>query len=369
MKSVHLQTIWEEFRQHVWLARKFLRYLILCVSGRQEKQEVLLDYRPLAEHRTEKAERLVDFCLGDYAERPIVPCSLSSRYLARKQNFSLLESDERRMQLNSGWTGRPWDQKRIMKALVSQKSSVPPGLCCWLVAGDSSGISSVPAQGVHIAGMRRLRHQHLVLMPTANRQRFLGRRLAQQMEELRRLWTPWELKSDSAWWGGALTGDLWTRDEPQTITRREVLEYFRDHPSDSVHLHVSQLPSDVIAPPGIEEQRDFTKDEAFRHKCVILLPGNDIASGSSWYFAGNSVVLMPRPHMDHILYFELEPWEHYVPLENDPADILVKLDWVLNHQDEAQKIVRNSHERLKWLCGPEYLWACNEVLRKIASAR
>ena len=99
---------------------------------------------------------------------------------------------------------------------------------------------------------------------------------------------------------------------------------------------------------------------------MLLLPGNDIASGSSWYFAGNSVVLMPKPHLEHILYFEMEPWKHYVPLENDPADILVKLRWVLDNEDAAQQIVTNSHERLRWLCGPEYLWACNEVLRKIA---
>ncbi len=75
---------------------------------------------------------------------------------------------------------------------------------------------------------------------------------------------------------------------------------------------------------------------------------------------------MPRPHLEHILYFEMKPREHYVLLETDPADILVKLRWVLDHQDEARQIVTNSHERLRWLCGPEYLWASNEVLRRIA---
>jgi hypothetical protein len=75
---------------------------------------------------------------------------------------------------------------------------------------------------------------------------------------------------------------------------------------------------------------------------------------------------MPRPHLEHILYFEMEPWKHYVPLENDPADVLTKLHWVLDNQDQAQQIVANSHERLRWLCGPEYLWACNQVLRRIS---
>jgi hypothetical protein len=85
--------------------------------------------------------------------------------------------------------------------------------------------------------------------------------------------------------------------------------------------------------------------------------------------AGNSVVLMPEPHLDHILYFGLQPWVHYVPLENDPKDILRKLDWVLDNQDKAQEIVARAHERLRWLSGPEYLWACNEVLNRIAMAQ
>jgi hypothetical protein len=64
----------------------------------------------------------------------------------------------------------------------------------------------------------------------------------------------------------------------------------------------------------------------------------------------------------------MNPWEHYVPLENAPEDILVKLRWVLNHPAEAQQIVARTHERLRWLAGPEYLWACREVMRRIASA-
>jgi hypothetical protein len=61
----------------------------------------------------------------------------------------------------------------------------------------------------------------------------------------------------------------------------------------------------------------------------------------------------------------MKPWQHYIPLENDPNDIPVKLQWVLDHPKEAQEIVANSHQRLRWFCGPEYLWACNEVLRRI----
>jgi hypothetical protein len=215
--------------------------------------------------------------------------------------------------------------------------------------------------------MRPIGNRHLVLLPTANRNRFLGPNLARQMQELQSAWTPWDRKSDAAWWGGAFTGINWANTSPYPLTRRAVLEYFDTNPSDRMRLHLTEIPEHVrhLTTRKHVEPR-FTPLQAFQNKCLVLLPGNDIASGSSWYFAGNSVVLMPKPHLEHILYFGLEPWVHYVPLENDPKDILKKLEWVLDNETKAQEIVAQSHERLRWFCGPEYLWACNEILRQIA---
>lgn len=279
-----------------------------------------------------------------------------------------LEADPERVVLTSGLTRvvNVQDSKKIVVALTTQRAAIPPGLRCWLVRGDGAGDDTDPEQGIHISGMRRAIHRHLVLMPTSNRKRFLGPRLKEQMDELRQSWIPWDEKSDTAWWGGALTGDLWMDNEPRTLTRREVLYHFRDNPSDQVRFCLTGVPNKLELAPGLEIKDKFTKESAFQSKCLLLLPGNDIASGSSWYFAGNSVVLMPAPQEEHILYFEMNPWEHYVPLENDPADILLKLSWVLQNQDKARQIVENSHERLRWLYSPEYLWACNEVLRRIA---
>jgi len=348
--------------------RRLLRkqkHRLLRLIGWKKKQRYRLDYQPDPGRRSAKAERLVDYCLGDFKDQPVVPCTKSRSYLYDRAVLAL-EASHRRVVLTARGTGTFQDQKRVVEALVSQRAAIPSGLTSWLVRGDSAGRNCSREQGLHIAGMRRADRSDLVLVPTANRERFVGPNLQRQMEELRRSWVPWEEKSDSAWWGGALTGDRWARHEPRALTRRQVLCHFRDNPSDQVSLHLTQSSKNVELPPGFELEDPFTKSSAFSHKCLLLLPGNDIASGSSWYFAGNSVVLMPPPHLEHILYFEMNPWEHYIPLENDPADILVKLRWVLDHQLEAKQIVANSHERLRWLCGPEYLWACNEVLRRIS---
>ena len=329
------------------------------------KRRCTIDYQPDLGQKSDKAERLANYCLGDFHDKAIQRCTKESRYL-QQESILLIETDARGILTFSHTSRCIWDQKKVVEAWVSQRSKIPTGISSWLVRGDGAGRRADPEKGLHITGMRLKTRRDLVLVPTANRDRYLGPNLQKQMEDLRQFWVPWEKKSDSAWWGGALTGNRWRDHTPPILTRREVLCHFRDHPSDQVSLHMTSCPGKFDSPQGIKLEAPFTKASAFSHKCMLLLPGNDIASGSSWYFAGNSVVLMPKPHLDHILYFEMEPWEHYVPLKNDPADILTKLQWVLDNQERAQQIVANSHERLRWLCGQEFLWACNEVLRRIS---
>lgn len=338
--------------------------LVEFTRDRCRKMHYRLDYQPEPGERSNRAERLVDFCLGEFKDKPVLPCSRDLDYL--DQTVLLLEAGIHSLVLSAGLDNTLVDQKKVVEALISQRAMMPPGLRCWLVRDDSAGAFTIPEQGLHIAAMRPRSRRDLVLVPSANRKRYLGPNLRTQMEELRRSWVPWEEKTDTAWWGGAITGNWRRKNAAQALTRREVLCYFRDNPSDHVLLNPTKLPENAPLPPGVELQSAFTKQSAFMNKCLVLLPGNDIASGSSWFFCGNSVVLMPEPHLDHILYFELEPWVHYVPLENDPADILTKLEWVLNNQDKARQMVGNAHDRLRWLSGPEYRWACNEVLRRIS---
>ncbi len=358
------------------IKRKKLRrqkfHILDMIGWKKNRHCYMFDYEPEFGRRSSKAERLVDYCLGDNKNRPILPCTNSRQYLSNKF-ILLLHGGCKQAVISAGneiaseKISSKYDTKKVVEAMISQRTAIPDGLNCWISRGDNAGRASEPSQGLHITGMRPFSRRDLVLVPTACRDRYLGPNLKRQLEELCQSWVPWDEKSDTVWWGGAITGSQWERREPRTLTRLQVLSYFQKHPSEKVSFHLTELPKGVQIPPGIMLEDRFTKQSAYGHKCLLLLPGNDIASGSSWYFAGNSVVLMPKPHLEHILYFEMEPWTHYVPIENDPADILVKLQWVLDNQEQAKKIVANSHERLRWLCGPEYLWACNEVLRRITS--
>lgn len=353
----YLRSKTRKLKRRFWLATNLIH-----------KRQVSINYQPVPGRKSAKAERLVEYCLGDFSHQPVPTCSRQRRYL-RQRSTLLLETsaDVATTSASRGRVNR--DTKKIVSALISQRAKIPSNLRVWLIRGDGAGAHSDPAQGVHLTGMRSTSRRDLVLAPTGCRNRLLGPALKQQMTELKQLWIPWDQKSNTAWWGGALTGDCWNNSSSAVLTRRNLLEYFTQQPSEKVSCHLTELPMKAQPVPGLKPQASFSKQSAFSHKCLLLLPGNDIASGSSWYFCGNSVVLMPEPTLEHILHFEMEAWEHYIPLDPDPADVLVKLQWVIENPIKAQKIVANSHERLRWLCGEEYLWACNEVLRRIAESQ
>ena len=90
-----------------------------------------------------------------------------------------------------------------------------------------------------------------------------------------------------------------------------------------------------------------TYAEILEYKAIIMLEGNDISSGFKWALYSNSVVLTEPPTKTSWAMEELlQPWVHYVPLNSDLSDVEEKMQWVLDHQEEAQRI---SHQGSLWI--------------------
>jgi hypothetical protein len=76
-----------------------------------------------------------------------------------------------------------------------------------------------------------------------------------------------------------------------------------------------------------------------RYKAIIMIEGNDVATGLKWALMSNSVLMMPPPTLTTWAMEELlEPWVHYVPLDASLGDTEEKMQWVLDHDREAQEI-------------------------------
>jgi len=76
-------------------------------------------------------------------------------------------------------------------------------------------------------------------------------------------------------------------------------------------------------------------------KALIMLEGNDVSSGLKWALYSNSVVMMPRPHFTSWAMEELlEPWVHYIPLDENLLDVEEKVEWMIENDAEAQEIAQ-----------------------------
>jgi hypothetical protein len=85
--------------------------------------------------------------------------------------------------------------------------------------------------------------------------------------------------------------------------------------------------------------------EVIKYKGIIMLEGNDVASGLKWSLYSNSVVLMPPPTFTSFAMEELlVPFVHYVPLRSDLSDAQEQMQWILDNDVQAQKIAQTGKQ-------------------------
>ena len=81
--------------------------------------------------------------------------------------------------------------------------------------------------------------------------------------------------------------------------------------------------------------------QQLQYKALIMVEGNDMATGLKWALLSNSVVMMQPPsHTSWAMEELLEPWVHYIPLNDELSDVEEKMQWVLDNDKEAQLIAQ-----------------------------
>lgn len=88
-------------------------------------------------------------------------------------------------------------------------------------------------------------------------------------------------------------------------------------------------------------QPQLTIAEQLRHRFILCIEGNDVASCLKWVFASNSLAVMPRPEYE--TWFEegrLVPGVHYVEVRPDYEDLPEKLAFYAARPDLCETINR-----------------------------
>ena len=116
----------------------------------------------------------------------------------------------------------------------------------------------------------------------------------------------------------------------------------------------------------------LSMEEMLHYKAIVILQGNDVASGLKWALFSNSIVVMPIPTVTSWAMEEwLIPWVHYVPIEVYPevrkndnstahsgattttttstmlmTDAEEKMQWIIDNDSKAKEI---AHAGKLWM--------------------
>ncbi|XP_069495138.1 protein O-glucosyltransferase 2 isoform X2 [Ambystoma mexicanum] len=144
----------------------------------------------------------------------------------------------------------------------------------------------------------------------------------------------WQDKNITAFWRG--------RDSCKE--RLELVKLSRKHPDviDAAFTNFFFFQHDEDTYGPIVKHISFY--DFFKYKYQINIDGTVAAYRMPYLLAGNGVILKQESIFYEHFYNELQPWKHYIPFKRDLSDLLEKLKWAKDHDEEARNIAKAGQE-------------------------
>ena len=184
---------------------------------------------------------------------------------------------------------------------------------------------------------------------------------------------PWAMRKPQAFWRGNTTG-------------MRVGEHWRGLPRLQLSELANSTPNQEIFDVGVSSFAQISKKEAkevqalgyargfvpmissSRYKYQIDIDGNSNAWSALFQklLSGSAVLKIASPHNFRQWYYdELIPWVNFVPVKSDMSDLVEKIHWLIDHDDEAMQIGINGRKLASKLTYDEEL---NKALINIHKA-
>lgn len=120
--------------------------------------------------------------------------------------------------------------------------------------------------------------------------------------------------------------------------RRRFVENFYRHPG----MDIGDTKPEHRGLPGWKPYMSIR--DQLRHKFIVSIEGNDVATNLKWIMSSNSLCLMRRPRYETwFMEGTLKPDIHYGLLSDDFSDLPEKIDYFLSRPDHAREIVHNAN--------------------------
>jgi hypothetical protein len=160
---------------------------------------------------------------------------------------------------------------------------------------------------------------------------------------------PWAEKRPSVVWRGGSSGFY------RPSIRMQVVERLYGVPHTDVRFTRGGWPiNDNIIPDHHFGER-MTTAEQIQFKYILVIDGNTPASNGQWAFATGSVpIIVTHPGNRWWADSELCPMVNYVPVHYDLSDLLEKIQWLVEHDDQAHMIALNALALSKRVFSPDF---------------
>lgn len=144
---------------------------------------------------------------------------------------------------------------------------------------------------------------------------------------------PWRDKKNIA----IFRGDLGPRKENRDV----FMAKFADGQSPMVDAASTNR---IDAHPEWQKGK-MTIGEHLDYKFIMSLEGNDVASNLKWVMSSNCIAVSPR-HTCETWFMEgtLKPNYHYIEVKEDFSDLEERLQYYIDHPEEAEAIIQHAHE-------------------------
>ncbi|NXD10345.1 KDEL2 protein, partial [Nothocercus nigrocapillus] len=111
-----------------------------------------------------------------------------------------------------------------------------------------------------------------------------------------------------------------------------------------------------------EKEKDLGKAQLmgffdfFKYKYQVNVDGTVAAYRFPYLLLGDSLVLKQASQYYEHFYTELQPWKHYVPVRRTLEDLLEKIKWAKENDEEARKIAKEGQLIARELLQPHRLY-------------
>lgn len=131
---------------------------------------------------------------------------------------------------------------------------------------------------------------------------------------------------------------LVSRGDVRQPHRKRFLEMYFTHPL----CNIGQVNRDHTGNWLVEK---MTIDQQLEYKFILSLEGNDVATNLKWIMSSNSLAVKPLSKYETwFMEGTLVPDFHYVLIKDDYSDLEERLNYYIEHTDEALEIIKNANE-------------------------